>query len=451
MRFSPRPVLAVSTITLVGLFGLNAALVQLDAASLRSALDREQSQGVPAAQLESLRGQLAQRTTPAGSLTSVAVAGTPYADLMREAEAIFQAANDRSRQNAQDTLSHLSGLRGGPASDYAGERAAIQSASTPAGFDLLASRWTLEAETATLERQTLADLSGGLTDGGRPQDISDLGSRIDSAIAAATSAQVDTDPAPAARDALAAYWPLGISDQLAQHDELKATLTGAADSVQRRADAKKQAQLLAGSIDDLIATAGTIGVPDDIAAAAARGKAAAPTAHTDAEVTAAVTDLQTATDALNAIINRAASAPLPACLANRPAGQTIIIHTLTQQLVAYQDGCPWLAVPVTTGRPALPTDVGTWHVFYKAPAYKMISPWPPGSPFWYPNTWVYNAMEFVGDGTFIHNADWQPDSTYGPGSNYGPYASHGCVHVQDGPLAQLYAWTQLGATVIVEG
>ena len=127
-----------------------------------------------------------------------------------------------------------------------------------------------------------------------------------------------------------------------------------------------------------------------------------------------------------------------------------MIHLATQQLVAYDAGCPILRTPITTGRPALPTDRGTFRIFYKTPAYKMVSPWPPGSPFWYQDAWVYWAMEFVGDGTFIHNADWQPDSTYGPGSQFGPYASHGCVHVLDGPLQSLYAWAQLGATVVVE-
>jgi len=108
-----------------------------------------------------------------------------------------------------------------------------------------------------------------------------------------------------------------------------------------------------------------------------------------------------------------------------------------------------MAMPVTTGRPALPTDRGTFRIFYKTPWYHMVSPWPKGSPFYYPPTWVRYAMEFVGDGTFIHNADWQPDDSYGPGSEYGPYASHGCVHVQDGPLVKLYAWAQLGAVVHV--
>ena len=104
---------------------------------------------------------------------------------------------------------------------------------------------------------------------------------------------------------------------------------------------------------------------------------------------------------------------------------------------------------MTTGRPALPTGRGTFHIFYKSRSYHMVSPWPDGSPFHYPPTWVYNAMEFIGDGTFIHNADWQPDASYGPGSQNGPYASHGCVHVVDAPLAQLYDWAPIGTTVIV--
>lgn len=449
MRFSPRPVLAVSTVTLFGLAGLNVALVQLDAGGLRAALDRQQSEGVPAAELAPLRAQLAERSAPASALTSLGIAGDPYADLQREAEAVLDAAKARSRGRAEDALSHLSVLQGGPASDYAGDQASLHAASTPADLDLLADKWTLAAETADLDRRTLAEAAGDFTSDGKPADLADLSARVDAAVTAAAAAQVDADPAPAVQAALAAYWKLGIGDQLAQHEDLKATAAGAADAVQHRADAKQQAQLLAGNIDDLLTTARTVGVPDDVAATAARGKSEAPGARSEAEVEAAVNDLQKATDALNGIINRTAAAPLPPCLADHPAGQTIIIHTATQQLVAYQDGCPWFAAPVTTGRPALPTDRGTWYIFYKTPAYKMVSPWGKDSPFWYPDTWVYDAMEFVGDGTFIHNADWQPDDTYGPGSNYGPYASHGCVHVQDGPLAQLYAWTQLGATVIV--
>jgi lipoprotein-anchoring transpeptidase ErfK/SrfK len=63
---------------------------------------------------------------------------------------------------------------------------------------------------------------------------------------------------------------------------------------------------------------------------------------------------------------------------------------------------------------------------------------------------VHDAMLIVpADGTFIHSAEWEPDSAYGPGSQDGPYHSHGCIHVQNGPLATLYNWANVGATVIV--
>ena len=35
---------------------------------------------------------------------------------------------------------------------------------------------------------------------------------------------------------------------------------------------------------------------------------------------------------------------------------------------------------IATGRPALPTPLGTTHVMAKYSPYEMVSPWPPGSP-----------------------------------------------------------------------
>jgi len=53
------------------------------------------------------------------------------------------------------------------------------------------------------------------------------------------------------------------------------------------------------------------------------------------------------------------------------------------------------------------------------------------------------------DGSFIHSAEWEPASAYGSGSENGTYASHGCVHVQNGPLSTLFNWANVGATVMV--
>src|SRR5262249_31982894 len=182
---------------------------------------------------------------------------------------------------------------------------------------------------------------------------------------------------------------------------------------------------------------------------------AAEGSNDDGKMDAATGGLKQAVDPLSsagpAAGQKGPQAALPSNTPRNHGGPPppVLIHLATQQLVAYDNGCPFLTTLITTGRPALPTDRGTFHIFAKYPSYHMISPWPPGSPFWYHDAWVYNAMEFVSDGTFIHNASWQPADTYGPGSQYGPYASHGCVHVPDGPLARLYAWAQIGTTVTV--
>jgi lipoprotein-anchoring transpeptidase ErfK/SrfK len=182
---------------------------------------------------------------------------------------------------------------------------------------------------------------------------------------------------------------------------------------------------------------------------ATTGLAAAESAQDQSRIDAAVTAVQQ----LDADLQAAVGGRLPtagiSCENGAPT-QLIVVHLATQQLVAYQNGCPMLRTPITTGRSALPTFRGTFHIYYKAAQYHMISPWPLGSPFYYPPTWVADAMEFIGNGTFIHSADWEPADAYGPGSEDGPYASHGCVHVMDGPLQQLYDWAAIGATVVVE-
>lgn len=321
-------------------------------------------------------------------------------------------------------------------------------AQTPADFQLLQERWRLETDVARLDLAYLADSSGGL-EGGVPHDIAELGRSIASAAAAAAGLGISTDPAPDMARRLDSYVALPAAERLAQHEEVHGELTTGLETLTSRVDARREATNLAARLDDLVALAANVGIPDALAQQVADARALSARATGDQDVRAADQQLQAVTAALNGIVNRTPGAPLPPCLTGAQPSHLIWIHLASQQLVAYQDGCPWLATPVTTGRPALPTDRGTFSIFYKTYAYKMISPWPLGSPFYYPPTWVYYAMEFVGDGTFIHNADWQPDGSYGPGSQYGPYASHGCVHVRDAVLPSLYAWAPVGTTVIV--
>ena len=132
---------------------------------------------------------------------------------------------------------------------------------------------------------------------------------------------------------------------------------------------------------------------------------------------------------------------------NAGAGKLILISLSRQVLTAYQDGTPVLTTYVATGRPALPTPPGVYHVFARYSPYKMISPWPYGSPFWYPPSWTNWAMEFIGGGYFIHDAPWR--SWYGPGSNL-YNGTHGCVNVPYSPMQFLWNWTPIGTTVVVQ-
>lgn len=131
-------------------------------------------------------------------------------------------------------------------------------------------------------------------------------------------------------------------------------------------------------------------------------------------------------------------------------GKAIVVHLAAQSLTAYDHGKVALSTPVTTGRPYLATLEGESTIFRRESPYLFISPWPEGSPYWYPPSWVTWALEFRTGGYFLHDAPWEPDGAYGPGSQDGPYASHGCVHVPHAAMQFLWTWASNGTPVIVE-
>ena len=128
-------------------------------------------------------------------------------------------------------------------------------------------------------------------------------------------------------------------------------------------------------------------------------------------------------------------------------GKVILVSIAKQELMALQDGVVVLDTPVTTGRPALPTITGVFHIFKKYSPYCMSSSWPPGSPYYWAGcagmSW---AMEFEASGYFIHDAPWR--SRYGPGTN-DSNGTHGCVNVPHDAMSWLYPWTDMGTTVVV--
>jgi lipoprotein-anchoring transpeptidase ErfK/SrfK len=129
--------------------------------------------------------------------------------------------------------------------------------------------------------------------------------------------------------------------------------------------------------------------------------------------------------------------------------KTIIISHSGQHLWALENGKVVQDTLITTGKPPnLATDMGPMKVLYKSSPWKMHSPWPKGSPFWYPDTVVQMVVWFTNTGEGLHDADWQP-CCWGPGSQYGAYSSHGCVHVPFDSERFLFNWSETGTPVVV--
>jgi hypothetical protein len=154
------------------------------------------------------------------------------------------------------------------------------------------------------------------------------------------------------------------------------------------------------------------------------------------------------------VVNPQAPRPSPAGPLVYPDGGKRIIVSLSQQtLYAYDGDKLELRTYVTTGNPSLPTPAGHYSVMQKLSPFEFISPWPPGSPYWYAPSWVQYAMLFRDGGYYLHDAPWR--SAFGPGTNgpgqpgtnYG--GTHGCVNIPPGPMTFLWNWTLVGTTVDV--
>jgi len=136
-----------------------------------------------------------------------------------------------------------------------------------------------------------------------------------------------------------------------------------------------------------------------------------------------------------------------------PQGKEIVVSLSHQWMWAYQGGKLVYNSAVMTGRPALATPTGTYHVFLKLHPTYFYSPWPPGSPYWYPPTFINYALEWRAGGFFLHDSWWH--TVYGPGTNgwhYDPkygwqWGTHGCVAMPLSAAAWLYNWAPIGTTV----
>jgi hypothetical protein len=132
----------------------------------------------------------------------------------------------------------------------------------------------------------------------------------------------------------------------------------------------------------------------------------------------------------------------------------VVVSTESQTMRVYDHGVLVHEDYVTTGRPELPTVHGIFHVYLKQTPFEFNSPWPAGSPFWYPPSWVKYWMPFYG-GYGLHDSPWR--SLYGPGTNLPhynsdpgePLGSHGCVNIPGPDAAWLWHFVDVGTTVLV--
>jgi len=98
---------------------------------------------------------------------------------------------------------------------------------------------------------------------------------------------------------------------------------------------------------------------------------------------------------------------------------------------------------------------GIFHVEAKIPNMVFHSPWPKGSPLYYPPSPTNYAMLYnANGGYFIHDSPWR--SNYGPGSNSvagtpgGNFTgTHGCTNVPLSAMTEFYSWTDVGTLVQV--
>ena len=417
------------------------------AAALEQRWEVMADEGVPAATIAPLRTSLRHSDYAAGWWAPVwwtRTGSSALADLQRRSDSAWQAALTAAREKAKAPQTGWEQLmiteaQYVPADAVAAQRtwaAELQKASTPAQIDRLVAAWSgnvAVARHAADYNQLNAQVSsyGGL---------SGLLAKADAAATTARRDNLDAGAVPALAAGLRVQLRSGadatktVKDLLSAMQTLR-TLISLNNNVaaglhplmllvdQAAAEQTTNAQSFLSQFSDI------------------RQKLhdATQSAQLSA-VGASMASLQTTVQAELATEQ---------CGHSVGSAKVIALNLTLQEMIFYQDGCAVNAAPTTTGRQYLRTPAGTFHVFYKASPFTMVSPWPPGSPFWYPTGTVTWVMEFASGGYFIHDAYWEANSQYGPGSQDGPAASHGCVHIPTPIMRWAYQWTPVGTPVII--
>ena len=121
----------------------------------------------------------------------------------------------------------------------------------------------------------------------------------------------------------------------------------------------------------------------------------------------------------------------------------IVINLTSETLYAYDGDQLYMQESISTGIGENPTTPGTFTIYRKTPSRYMQGPLPDGDVTEsYDLPGVAWDMYFTRDGSVLHAAYWH--------DSFGKPMSHGCVNQPPENAKKLYAWADLGTSIIVE-
>lgn len=127
---------------------------------------------------------------------------------------------------------------------------------------------------------------------------------------------------------------------------------------------------------------------------------------------------------------------------NNATAKRIVVDLSEEVLYAYDGDVLFMKEFISTGLEFTPTPRGTFTVFKKTPSRYMQGPVPDVSDQYFDLPGVPWDLYFSHEGAVIHGAYWH--------DNFGKPWSHGCVNLPVQKAKELYQWTDIGTSVVVQ-
>ena len=136
--------------------------------------------------------------------------------------------------------------------------------------------------------------------------------------------------------------------------------------------------------------------------------------------------------------------------------QVIVVSFTEEALRVYDSGKLVKSMLVTAGRPELPPVPGLWTPLWRLTNTVFKSPYPQGSPYWFPDTPINYAILYHLGGYYLHDSWWRND--YGPGTQFyhidssgnvsADYGTHGCINMPTPEAQWIYSNTSYDTKIV---